>query len=642
MNPTYRPEIDGLRALAVLAVVFYHLDASFIRGGFAGVDIFFVISGFLITSIIASDIKAGRFSLAEFYERRARRILPALCAVCAVTLIGAVTLLYTDDTIEAAQSVLAAMLFVSNIFFWTKTGYFATDVDEKPLLHTWSLGVEEQFYIIVPFLLVALYKYVPLRVAAVMGGVTVISLALSEIAVHHVQNAAFYLLPFRFWELGLGSVMALVMLPQPKFKNADNIIGIGGFLVALYSLLSVSEKEFPGFNALNVCAGAMAILWVGARSSWTQKVLANRPMVLTGKLSYSLYLWHWPVLAFVHYRFENAHGLAAGAAIFVVSYALAYLSWKYIETPFRNRSFLSRQDIFLASVMAMIALGAASFSILHFNGLPNRFTPEIAQLKEAANDRAVFMNETCIADDKQSWPPECYFGYKDAHQTNAIIWGDSHAAMMVPALEGILSSRSIRGLIETRQSCPAFAGDYKWRASDFGDCQAFNKKVFDLIVSDPQIKYVFLAGRWSTIAKRFDKDPSVAREKFAAAMQQTSTLLSAQGKQVFYIAQVPEPGFDVPRCLSRQKQFGAAAFSCTPPQTLEWTKANMMALSAFEQLQKAYPVYYPANDLCGNEGCYLSGATGVFYADDDHLSKTGAGALSVGIEAAFGPKLPYN
>lgn len=638
----YRPEIDGLRAVAVMAVIFFHLDISLFKGGFAGVDIFFVISGFLITSIIHQQLQAGTFSLAEFYERRARRILPALSAVCAAVLIGAATIMYTDDTIEVSKSVLATMLFVSNIFFWTGTGYFSAEMEQVPLLHTWSLGVEEQFYIIVPLLLMALFKFCSDKVWKVMAILTAASLVLGEIAVRNWPDAGFYLLPFRFWELGVGALLALKAPAMPQIRNAANWLGGAGMVLVLWSILSLSDKGFPGISALAPCVGAALIIYAGMQSSWVQKVLSQRHCVIVGRMSYSLYLWHWPVLAFAHYRFESPDRWIGTLIILVATLVLSYLSWRFIETPFRNRAFMTRNHIFAASAVAMIALILASASLLHAKGLPGRFGPEIAHVKAASHDQAAFVMERCLQDEDQVIDEACYVGFKDAHAVKAVIWGDSHASAFVPALENVLSSRSLKAVMQTKYACSPLLGDAEWKSRNFEECRDFNQRIYEWIKTDQNIKYVFLSARWQSTAEKFAEDEREAREKFSEALTQTVTLLTSAGKQVFLIAPVPEPGFDVPRCLARQLQFGERSFTCPRIQLLDWMTENALSLSAFNALESQVPVFFPSRVLCPGESCNLTGATGILYFDDDHLSKTGAQSLSVGVEATFGPRLPYD
>ncbi|MCP4923786.1 MAG: acyltransferase, partial [bacterium] len=344
----YRPEIDGLRALAVLPVLFYHAGIPGFSGGFVGVDVFFVISGYLITSIILKEIEAGTFTLSHFWERRARRILPALFTVIISCFIAGWFFLLPGDYKELGDSALAQSFFVSNVFFWRKVGYFATAAETKPLLHTWSLSVEEQFYIFFPLLLLVFSKFCSRKnlLKFVMAGL-VLSLTLC-IWIQHSKiafelspiwfdnaGAAFYLLPTRMWELLIGA--ALTFSPIALNFNRRATFGVFGIFGILTAIVFYNDQTiFPGYTALLPCMGAALILWSNERKvNIVGRFLSLKPLNFIGKISYSLYLWHWPLLAFPQYWLDRKLSILEACLALTITFFLSILSLKYIEMPFR-------------------------------------------------------------------------------------------------------------------------------------------------------------------------------------------------------------------------------------------------------------------------------------------------------------------
>ncbi|MDQ0606614.1 peptidoglycan/LPS O-acetylase OafA/YrhL [Variovorax sp. W1I1] len=291
----YRPDIDGLRAIAVISVFINHLSASVLPGGFIGVDIFFVISGFLITSQIRKEICEDNFSIKQFYKRRINRIAPVLMLVLVVSLLVGVVLLSPSDLVRLGKSSIYSMIGLSNVFFWREYGsYFAGNAAEAPLLHTWSLGVEEQFYLIWPLLTLLLFKLSRRYVLAIFGILTIAAIAVSQMGVNIAASAAYYLLPTRFFELMIGGVLALLIVHvQPTTKLQSQISLVAGFVLIIGSLALIGKSSpFPGIMAIWPCAGAALLIWAGSGRFTSSRFLLSRPMVFIGLISYSLYLWH--------------------------------------------------------------------------------------------------------------------------------------------------------------------------------------------------------------------------------------------------------------------------------------------------------------------------------------------------------------
>ncbi|MCH8685927.1 acyltransferase family protein [Pedomonas mirosovicensis] len=341
----YRPEIDGLRAVAVIPVILFHAGLSLFSGGFAGVDVFFVISGYLITSIIINELEEGRFSIVRFYERRARRILPALFVVMLCCIPFAAAWMLPWQFKDFAQSLIAVTLFSSNILFWREDDYFATAAEEKPLLHTWSLAVEEQYYLLFPLLLALLWRFGRRPVFGVIALLAGASLLLSEYGSRHWGSANFYLAHTRAWELLIGSICAFLQFRQPQRRsNGLSALGLGLILFAIFRYDETTP--FPSVYALAPTLGTALVILYGAGGTWAGRLLATRPFVGIGLISYSAYLWHQPLLAFARIYSLKTPPIEMMLALSAASLVLAYLSWKYVETPFRNRRAFSRGAIF--------------------------------------------------------------------------------------------------------------------------------------------------------------------------------------------------------------------------------------------------------------------------------------------------------
>ena len=380
----YRAEIDGLRAIAVTAVVLFHAGIPGSDGGFIGVDVFFVISGFLITQILADDLDAGQFSILKFYERRARRILPALYVVVAVTFLAAFHYLLPGALIDFTRSAAATLLFVSNIWFYHNTDYFANEASREPLLHTWSLGVEEQYYLLIPLLMLMIWRIRRSRAGLVIGLLTLASLALSEIGWRYAPAANFYLLPTRLWQLGFGSLGALLWRRTDGHIVDGRILlealAAGGLaLVAGSIVLMDASVPFPSLWAVLPTGGALMILLFATSETLVGRLLALRPMVVIGLMSYSAYLWHQPLLVFA--RISGSATPTMRVVLCFVTFALAWITLILVERPFRNRRFLSQWQIFAASAAGALALLAVCVVVIGSNGFRSSYPP---YLQEAA------------------------------------------------------------------------------------------------------------------------------------------------------------------------------------------------------------------------------------------------------------------
>jgi peptidoglycan/LPS O-acetylase OafA/YrhL len=436
----YRREIDGLRAIAVIPVIFFHADFTVFSGGFVGVDIFFVISGYLITSIIVKDIADGDFSIINFYERRARRILPALFFVILISLPFAYYIQLPSELKNYSQSLFSVTVFSSNIFFWLTSGYFSTASELKPLLHTWSLAVEEQFYIFFPIYLLLVWRFRKRWVLASIITLGVISLALAQWASDTMPDAAFYLLPTRAWELMIGASVAIILLYSgPKKTIALNqkltnelLSCLGLVMIFIAILLYDRNTPFPSFYTLVPTIGTALIIASSTSNTLTGRLLGSSPLVGIGLVSYNAYLWHQPIFAFT-----RAYKLSAPSSLLLLllsfcCFLLAYISWRYIEKPFRSEKQFSRKQVFQFSI--------AVSSIFASIGLLGHLTNGFIELKTTTLERAFISTATISPKRKECHTAgenykkpinACkYFGLNTRWAT----FGDSHTVELAYAL----------------------------------------------------------------------------------------------------------------------------------------------------------------------------------------------------------------
>jgi peptidoglycan/LPS O-acetylase OafA/YrhL len=458
----YREDIDWLRAIAVLAVVAFHFEAPAVFGGFVGVDIFFVISGYLITGIIQSELQSGAFSFAQFYERRVRRLLPALYAMVVLTAIPSFHYLLTSERLEFFRSVAAVVTFTSNFFFWFQTGYFDHAAVEKPLLHTWSLAVEEQFYLALPLLLWALVRFARsgrIALPILLGTLALASFALSIWLMATDRSAnAFFMSPPRAWEFLIGGLIALPGFPVLRGALAPQIArGIALVLIAIPIFSLRQGPGFPGVNALPPCIGATVFIWSGIGLP-SQKRSQYSPLNVVrffGQISYSLYLWHWPLFTFARFS-KNSLVLDVGDKIvlFALTVAISYLSWRFVEQPFRLKSLApTRGAAFRIAGLASAVLLASSFGGIVLSRTPSDADRAALQL-ESYNSypfQPLYRFGSCFAPANGVFGDAC-LGFA-ADKTNVLLWGDSLAAHYFDGLRKVTDSHAVNILQATQAAC---------------------------------------------------------------------------------------------------------------------------------------------------------------------------------------------
>lgn len=527
---SYRADIDGLRAVAVLLVVVYHVGFKYLSGGYVGVDVFFVISGYLITLHIASELEAGTFSLASFYERRIRRIFPALLGMILVVSALAYLFMLPGEVEDYAKSLISASFSVSNFYFWQQSGYFDAPATMKPLLHTWSLAVEEQFYVFFPLILMALYKFAWRRTRLSVMVLAAFSFAISVVETHSYPSANFYLAPSRAWELFVGSMIALGIVPQLRSKITRELGAAAGLLMVIYSAIHYTVlTPFPGVSALIPCLGAGLVIASGIRhpelgigqfkSTFTANLLSLRPVVFVGLISYSLYLWHWPVIVFqtISPRLSGWHPLIPLLPFLSIAHAyiverlliivgvsvlLATLSWKFIERPFRSGVLaMPRIALFRFFGAATACILVFGMVIVAFKGFPERFSPETLQVASYLSTlpnapKGHYREHSCFlmgGDTFENFDQtKCL--HIDPQKKNWLLIGDSHAAQLDYGFSGL---KNINVMQATATGCkPVIAA----KPGESASCVALNKFVFSeyLPKTPGHIDTLVIAARWDS------------------------------------------------------------------------------------------------------------------------------------------------
>ncbi len=615
----YRPDIDGLRALAIIPVLLYHAGLG-CPGGYIGVDIFFVISGYLITALILRDLEQGTFSLADFWERRVRRIFPALTACVAVTLLAGWFLLLPRDLESLGDSAVAQGVMGANFYFWQTTNYFGGENLTKPLLHTWSLAVEEQFYILLPLALLGLFACQIRKrklIASLLAILWLASFAISVWGIHHQPYATFFLLPTRAWELLCGGLIAVIPLRKhlPAWlTEATSGIGLLAILLPIFSY--TENTPFPSWAALPPCLGTAAIIWANQHNtSLTARTLSLAPLRWIGIISYSLYLWHWPLLAFSDYWKTDTFAIHTRWALVSLAFIFAWLSWKWIEIPFRRKQICrTRKSIFTAAALTSVTLisTGAWFSIAH--GLPARLPESVRTLIQENDERQKARlsasdpaNGLSIKKIQSGKLPT--LGKAVSEKPHFLVWGDSHAKVQLSLFDELAKKRKISGHAITVYGTPPLVSE---KTQD-----RFAEAVLQHI-ANTQIEDVFLVGYWSLYQK------NLGAYKLEQNLLKTITSIEDAGARVTVLQGVPAHRSDVLRLLIRDRFPGWPGTIVTSGSKTHHRETNAAIYRAAAR-SRATRYIDPSPVLWDEKSsAFILTIDGKpLYYDSNHLSRTG-------------------
>jgi peptidoglycan/LPS O-acetylase OafA/YrhL len=666
---THRRDIDGLRAIAVAGVILDHAGVAGFEAGFAGVDIFFVISGFLIGGIVLKAMSENRFTFAEFYARRARRILPALLVMILVTLPFGWFLMTPNELRYHGGGAFATLAFLSNVWFLTRIDYFNPEVATDPLLHTWSLAVEEQFYVILPILLIVLSRIVMTRrtIGGVLAVLALVSFGLTVAATPADAMVVFYLGHTRAWELLAGVLASMVWVRAQSVPGVwRGVLAAVGLGLALISITLIpAHGLWPGFWTLAPVLGAVLVLLFGDQPSVARRCLSLAPMVWLGAISYSAYLWHQPILGFLEIADYQLRGFGEIFLYLFVTLVLAWASWRFIEQPFRKQKLhrkTARRTIW--AMTAAILVFAVGGHVT--DGYKGRLPIDVQQMLNAELERPPSF-ERCIGSRKEygAITPETACVYGANVPPSIVLWGDSHAGVLVDALDKHLLNQghAMRGFLVA--GCPPVPGLESPRVPEYVICEDHNDRMFEYILKDPAIKLVILHGYWNYNTQRFDyengagdvktdyaylikagsnKDQS-DDQRFAELTEVVTNEISAlraAGKQVIVVGPVPDPGFDVLDRLAMRywKTDSPGAPMTTPAKpALEYGAPALAILSSAAQASGATWIDLTSLFCKQDDVCTFTEGGKALYFDDNHLALAGVAkvmpVLIPAIEAAL-------
>jgi peptidoglycan/LPS O-acetylase OafA/YrhL len=618
-HPTYRPDIDGLRAVAVLAVVIYHAFPDVLPGGFIGVDVFFVISGFLISSIIFDNLNRNQFSFVEFYKRRINRIFPALIVVLLSCLIAGWILLIAPDFKRLGKHIASGAGFVSNFILLKESGYFDASAEMKPLLHLWSLAIEEQFYIIWPLLLWCAWKLRLNRYAVVLT-ILLVSFLLNIRTSHDPNEIArlYYSPATRFWELLVGAMIAGSDLPNTaplrielinrRFANARSCTGAALLIVGLFFISN--DKPFPGWYALLPTLGAALLISSGPNAWINQELLSNRVAVWFGLISYPLYLWHWPLLSFARIINTGTPEVAVRFALVGLAIALAWLTKSYVEKPLR---FASKSGVIPASlILAMVVIGSSGYYLLQNQGLPERYGVPALQMEPGRYQ--------CEGVEENSG---CSFGNPDSKKL-VVVWGDSHAEQYTNALRITLGD-SYRFITATNGSC--FMGE-KVQFPEIGskrDCSAAINKIKSL--RGQAVYAVIRVQRWHGYGV-------ISKSAVENAVNDAITAYDLHPEKVIILGATPD--VDIECALSNYyKRPLVGNKPCDSVEPIKAIVKDFSAITRAMQVPSNVSFIYPYEIACPNDSCTVIDGSVAYFEDIHHFSTQGAQRVMPAIAAAL-------
>lgn len=630
-----------------MAVVLFHFSLPGLSGGFVGVDIFFVISGFLIGGILWSELSSqGRLSLTRFYMRRIKRLAPAYVVMALASFAVAWFVLLPFEFREFGKGLIAATLYLANVLFYRQSGYFDTGAEDKVFLHTWSLSVEEQFYIVLPVLLLLLARNRRMMIIA-LAGLFVASLVACIIATPSRPTATFYLFQYRAWELLAGVLLAIYGRETGASWRYTSVLSWLGITLIIGSIFFISpDRGFPGYQAIFPVAGTVLILLNGQHENLVNRALSARVPVAIGLISYSLYLWHWPVLVLSRSYLEGYDSVVVSAFWVAICMALAWASWRYVERPFRSTASptpSTPRAVFSVAILASASLLALGAGVYLKQGLPERFAPNVRVHITASAD---FLQDFSRCKVATSGPlaglETCPIGPSDT-PPEVLIWGDSHLRAFYEGIAQVAREQQVAGLVIWHAGCPPFFGVQKREtaATPAQDeaCSAANNKIQAAAAQLPSIKRVLLVARWSYYAQGsgygadYNNKISLVGKDYTSLVETTIKALSSTFESVFVLRQVPEiPDYDS-RLIARQLAFGhleegealTARTSVTRSDLQERTALAEAPFRALDGDKITFLDPWPL--LCDAANCSAIRDGAGMYFDNNHVTNTAARAM---------------
>lgn len=630
----YRPEIDGLRAIAVIPVIFYHAGFKFASGGYIGVDVFFVISGYLITSIIHNEIENGEFSLARFYERRARRILPALYLVVLITSIFAWFWLIPRDFKAFSKSVAAVSIFLSNIQFTHELGYFDTAADLKPLLHTWSLAVEEQYYAIFPLLLIFLYKFGKRIAISSLVILCISSFVYTEWKVHDNYGTSYYLLSTRGWEILLGAFLAFHNENKSHHRTPailNQLMSILGLVLIIYASVHYTrDLPYPSYYTLIPTVGSALIILYARNGTLAEYILSNRILVGIGLLSYSAYLWHQPLFAFAKYISVAKPSLTLMISLTTISFVLAFITWKYIETPIRNKNLCSKRCILHFSIYGSVTLFIVSLLFIN-----NVFKPrsKLSNTNILADITQNNLLKGIPCNDFKALQGDATCKYYGEGSNLIVIWGDSHANALSRAVPDNILQKNMKLMVIAHDGCPPIAGVVINNTNPPSlNCSSIKTLAsYAKYIKSKNPKVVILTGRWTMYLHGYHKlgalmkspnylslrehtQYSPKESKNALEYGLINTLNIFSDSKLYVLGQAPDLHFMKDRAIYFGKTVDRKKIDA-------WHASEQKVFTSINRPN--YKYINTRNYFCNNLTCTLRIDNQPIYYDDNHLKGLG-------------------